>query len=790
MNFIDMRTVILGYIISNAICAVVIGSLWLQGRRRFAGLGLWLADFVMQFVALLLVALRTLIPDFISATVSNAMIIGGTILLYMGLEQFVGKPSKQTHNAILLGAFTFIHAYFLLVVPSLDVRTIILSLGLLVICSQCAWLMLHRVDAELRSITRTLGIVFLVYCLVSIIRIFVDLIMPSGNDFFRLSVFETALVMIYQMLFIILALGLFLMVNRRLLMDLERDIIERKQMVELLSLSEEKFFKAFHASPDAITLSRMSDGAYVEVNDGFSRLYQYSREEALASSSTGLGIWADPQARNEFVAILQTRNHVRDFECNLRIKSGTILQCLVTGEVIYLNQEAHILSITRDITEKKKAEEKLLQLSRAVEQSPVCIVITNTAGDIEYVNPRFSQITGYGPEEAVGRNPRLLKSGLTSPETYRQLWDTITAGGEWRGEFANRKKNGELYYESASISPIMDISGSITHYIAVKEDITDSKRAAEKLQQLSRAVEQSPSSILITDTDGRIEYVNPRFTQLTGYSLEEVRGKNPRFLQSGQTAPETYLQLWEALTHGKEFRCEFVNKKKNGDLYYESAILSPIIDSHGVVTHYLAVNEDITERKSAEAQIRQLQEQLREQAIRDALTGLYNRWYLNESLERELARSLRENYPISFVMIDIDHFKRLNDTFGHLAGDTVLEKLAAQILSQSRAGDIICRYGGEEFLAVLPNTKAEFAFQIAERWRKAFQNSSLPIESHRVSATISCGISEFPLHGANGDELIDAADKAMYQAKAAGRNQVIIWRCDRVEKPASAQSLQ
>ncbi len=199
---------------------------------------------------------------------------------------------------------------------------------------------------------------------------------------------------------------------------------------------------------------------------------------------------------------------------------------------------------------------------------------------------------------------------------------------------------------------------------------------------------------------------------------------------------------------------------------------------------------ELKERVQVEAQLRQANAQLetqmkqiqglqlilREQAIRDPLTGLYNRRYLTETQERELARAAREGYPVSFVMIDIDHFKGVNDMFGHDAGDHVLRKLSALIQDHTRVGGIICRYGGEEILAILPNVTAEVAFQITERWRQEFMDFTLPAEKGHVKATISCGIAAYPAHGSTADELITLADKAMYQAKAAGRNQVVIWR--------------
>jgi diguanylate cyclase (GGDEF)-like protein len=182
----------------------------------------------------------------------------------------------------------------------------------------------------------------------------------------------------------------------------------------------------------------------------------------------------------------------------------------------------------------------------------------------------------------------------------------------------------------------------------------------------------------------------------------------------------------------------------------------------------------IIDHKRTEEEIQRLHEQLQEMAIRDSLTGLYNRHYLGETLKRELARAAREKYPVSFIMIDVDHFKLVNDTFGHAAGDSVLRDFGVQILRNSRASDFLYRYGGEEFLAILPKAKAEFAFTVAEKWRKDFLNSNIVLESGGIHTSISCGIAAYPKHGETGADLIAAADQALYQAKDAGRNRSII----------------
>jgi PAS domain S-box-containing protein len=166
----------------------------------------------------------------------------------------------------------------------------------------------------------------------------------------------------------------------------------------------------------------------------------------------------------------------------VRTSSRTLIE---NGKVVGLT------GIMSDITDRRQAEEKLRILSRAVEQSPASIVITDTEGKIEYINSKFADVTGYSPAEVLQQNPRVLKSGELSTDYYKQLWQTITSGKEWHGEFHNRKKNGELYWEIASISPILDASGTITHFLAIKEDITDLKRTELELVKAKEKAEAS-----------------------------------------------------------------------------------------------------------------------------------------------------------------------------------------------------------------------------------------------------------------------------------------------------------
>jgi len=356
MNLLDMRTVVFGYAISDLVCLIVMAVMWTQNRRRFAGLGFWVAGFLSQCAALVLLALVGIEPDLPSMMGSNTLVIGGILLIYIGLEHFTGQRGLQLHNFILLAGFVLLDVIFTFAPPSLTLRNVIFSLGLLAICTQCAWLMLRRVGPEMRRITPVVGYVFAFFCLVSILRLGVDLAVPVGSDFFHSNFYDTLSIMTYQILFIILTFSLFLMVNRRLFTDLEGDIAARQQVEAALKLSEEKYFKAFQSSPDGVLISRLQDGHFIEVNDGLCRLVGYSREEMLSSTSIGLGLWADPRDREKFTADLQKNRYVRDYDYKFRTRSGTILQCLISSEIIELDGEAHILSVVRDISARERAE--------------------------------------------------------------------------------------------------------------------------------------------------------------------------------------------------------------------------------------------------------------------------------------------------------------------------------------------------------------------------------------------------------------------------------------------------
>ncbi|CUW39518.1 Putative hybrid sensor and regulator (fragment) [Magnetospirillum sp. XM-1] len=256
-----------------------------------------------------------------------------------------------------------------------------------------------------------------------------------------------------------------------------------------------------------------------------------------------------------------------------------------------------ILAFRDALVSREKSQAELRKLSLVVEQSPNPVVIADLNAKIEYVNDAFIRNSGYSREEVIGRNPRILKSKRTPNSTYRAMWDALTRGETWSGEFTNLTRDGRERIEMATIVPLRQSDGRVSHYVGIKEDVTEKKKQEDTLRKLFLAVEQSPESIVITDLEPKIEYVNGAFVRNTGFSRDEVIGSNPRVLQSGLTPPETFKDMWAKLSQGESWHGELVNRRKDGSEYVEFAHIAPVRQADGEITHYLAIKEDVTDKK-------------------------------------------------------------------------------------------------------------------------------------------------------------------------------------------------
>ncbi|MEI6415099.1 MAG: diguanylate cyclase, partial [Pseudomonadota bacterium] len=306
-----------------------------------------------------------------------------------------------------------------------------------------------------------------------------------------------------------------------------------------------------------------------------------------------------------------------------------------------------------------------------------------------------------------------------------------------------------------------DTLGRTVRHALVREALESRSRLFEA------ALNSAANGIVITDTEARVQWANPAFTVLTGFSLAEAVGRKPgELIRSGQQDQAFYRRLWETILSGQVWRGEVVNKRKDGTLYHEDLSISPVLAGDGTIQHFVAIKQDITERKAMEAELVQL-------ATIDALTGFANRRHFLSQMEKEWARSQRFGDPAALLMLDLDHFKGINDGYGHAAGDTVLMSFAETVRETLRKVDLPGRLGGEEFAILLPGTDILAACQFAERMREQVAGMRVEIEGHELKVTVSIGIAALSCGDASPDTALARADKALYCAKAGGRNRVV-----------------
>jgi diguanylate cyclase (GGDEF)-like protein/PAS domain S-box-containing protein len=325
--------------------------------------------------------------------------------------------------------------------------------------------------------------------------------------------------------------------------------------------------------------------------------------------------------------------------------------------------------------------------------------------------------------------------------------------------------DGRIKWVNERCETFYDAQGKAIRSSGTVQDITDLKLAEEALRLYANVFEHSGEAILITDSNKRILAVNPAFTRLTGYAVEEIHGENPNILASGQTPAETYRAMWAALEEAGYWQGEIVDRRKNGTLYPKWMSISVVRDTEDQVTHYVASFTDITERKQAEAQISQL-------AYHDVLTGLLNRFSLNSQMEQALAMARREHRALTVMFLDMDRFKTINDTLGHAVGDELLVIVAHRLRESVRESDIVARLGGDEFVVVL--TEVEDATAAARLADKILQVLAQPyrIGENELHSSASIGLAFYPNDGGDSETLMKNADTAMYHAKSQGRNNI------------------
>lgn len=287
------------------------------------------------------------------------------------------------------------------------------------------------------------------------------------------------------------------------------------------------------------------------------------------------------------------------------------------------------------------------------------------------------------------------------------------------------------------------------------------KKKRKHILKLSKILNEISSSVFITNQFGIITYINKAFTKQTKYSKREACGQTPQLLKSGNQDKKFYDNLWKTILSGKTFSATLINKRKDGTTYYEAETIAPIIDKKNVIQGFISTSSDITEQTLKNQELCRI-------AATDKLTGLYNRHKFEELFTLEVERSIRFKLPLALILLDIDNFKLINDTYGHNTGDELLKNLAAAIEVNIRKLDILSRWGGEEFLILAPNTNILDANKLAEKLRSSIENNRVEYVGH---ITVSIGTTILK-DDDNLVQIFERADNALYLAKERGKNRV------------------
>jgi diguanylate cyclase (GGDEF)-like protein/PAS domain S-box-containing protein len=425
----------------------------------------------------------------------------------------------------------------------------------------------------------------------------------------------------------------------------------------------------------------------------------------------------------------------------------------------------------QDITEHKKREEQLRQseekLRAYLDNISDTIWLIDSSLNISYVSPNVKQLLDVLPEELIGRPSDVVihpdDIGLIM-NAYRYVVEHF--GEPHTIEYRVRHKDGRcIYVESTSVN-MLD-NPEINGVLVSMRNITERKQAEIELRIAATAFE-SQEGIFVTDAHNVILRINRAFTKITGYSAEEVLGKNPRIFQSGRHDVDFYAAMWESINRTDAWEGEIWNRRKNGEIYPEYLIISAVKDQDGIIRHYVATFNDITTSKADADKIERL-------AFYDPLTGLPNRRLLWERLKLALASSNRSGRKGALLFIDMDNFKTLNDSHGHDIGDLLLQQVAQRLEFCVREGDTVVRLGGDEFVVMLEDLSVqalEAAAQTEVIGNKilAALNQPYQLATHNYHSTPSIGATLFIGHEQSIEELLKQADIAMYQAKSSGRN--------------------
>ncbi len=548
--------------------------------------------------------------------------------------------------------------------------------------------------------------------------------------------------------------------------SIARDITGRKQIEDAVLKSEGKYRSLFENMLDGVAHCRIifEDGKpvdmeYLAVNPAFEQITGLKDLVGRRVNTVIPGYSQNnPESIETFgsVAIDGKPRHWEHYLADLDRWFYFSIYSPANGEVVI---------VSNNITERKKKEWQLQQMAVALNCVKEQVIVADENSHFLYVNDEACQALGYTREELLDGRSVLDISGNMTKESWLEHWQYIKSHGSVTFESNQRDRDGNEFPVEVNANYFKFDGGDFT--MGLVRDITERKKS-EAAQRIAAVAFESLEGMTVTDANRNILRVNTAFTSTTGYTQDEVVGKNPRILSSGRHNDAFYAAMWESINSAGSWKGEIWNRRKNGEVYPEYLTITAIKDGNGIVTNYLGSFIDITSSKKAEEEIKHL-------AFYDALTLLPNRRLLLDRLKQALASCTRTGREGALLFIDLDNFNAINDTLGHEIGDLLLQQVALRLGSCIREGDTVARIGGDDFIVVLEelsNDSLEAAAQTEAVGNKILSTLNQPyqLSSHELNSTPSIGATLFNYKRQSIDELMKQADIAMYQAKKEGRN--------------------
>jgi diguanylate cyclase (GGDEF)-like protein/PAS domain S-box-containing protein len=464
----------------------------------------------------------------------------------------------------------------------------------------------------------------------------------------------------------------------------------------------------------------------------------------------------------------------RDYETEFRIirpdGEVRVVQAMANALRDKEGRTVKSIGLNRDVTEQRRAEAALREVEERYAKTLAALSDGLWEFDMRTGRAFASSICytllGYTVEEHVAS--RESWESLVHPEdlerTNRAFAEAMAESREFEHDARLRTKSGEWKWIRTRGNAVeRDAQGNPVRLLGTLSDISERRRIDERLYLADAALSAAANAIVMTDVQGNIRWVNPAFTRMTGYTAAEAIGSNPRVLRSGTQDASFYARMWSTILAGDVWQGELINRRKDGTLYTEEMTITPVKDTAGQITEFIAIKQDITRRK-------RIEEELQFGAFHDGLTGLANRALLMDRIDmahRRFVRSSRE--PFGLILIDLDRFKNVNDSFGHPIGDLVLQEAAMRFQRAVRGNDTVARLGGDEFAILLEDILGESSpTRVAQRLLEAME-PPFEIEGNLLEISASLGVVVTTGAHKSTTEVFRDADIALYRAKAAGR---------------------